>query len=116
MGIQPVGHRLLVRPVSQETTTKAGIILEGVEKDRPDRGVIVNIGNPIIIDQFTGNMVEKMTPTRDGGFLRVAEGSYTEFAIGDTVLFERHAPRAVRTAEGDDLLIVNASDVLAIIG
>lgn len=111
MGIQPVGHRLLVRPVSQETTTKAGIILEGVEKDRPDRGVIVDIGSPHI------EISERIdaVPQRDGGFLRVAEGSYTEFAIGDTVLFERHAPRAVKTAEGEDLLIVNASDVLAII-
>lgn len=115
MDIQPVGHRLLVRPAPQETTTKTGFILEGQEKERPERGTIVELGRAFITNVDRHESVQAACTVRDGGPMRVSENTYVEFAIGDVVLFEKYATRPVKDEKGEELLILNASDVLAII-
>lgn len=43
--IQPLGSRVLVKPLEQESRTPAGIILPETAKEKPQTGVVVAVGD-----------------------------------------------------------------------
>ena len=47
-GVTPVGKRILVKQEVAEEKTKSGLIIpDAGKKDRPERGVVVAIGEPL---------------------------------------------------------------------
>lgn len=43
--IQPLGSRVLVKPLEQESRTPSGIILPETAKEKPQTGVVVAVGD-----------------------------------------------------------------------
>ena len=95
MQVKPLADRVLVKPLTETETTKSGsIIPDTVEKERPERGEVVAVG--------PGKMQEngsRLAPT---------------VKVGDKVIFKKYGPDEVKV-DGQDLLILEESDILAII-
>ena len=93
MKLKPLGDRLIVKPVEEEETTASGIVLPDTAKEKPQKGKVVAVG-----DGKWDEDGEKRIP------LDVDEG--------DEVLYSKYGGTEV-TVEGDELLVLRESDVLA---
>ena len=93
MKLKPLGDRLIVRPVEEEETTASGIVLPDTAKEKPQKGKVVAAG-----DGRWDEDGEKRIP------LDVSEG--------DEILYSKYGGTDI-TVEGEDLLVLRESDVLA---
>ena len=96
MKLKPLGDRLIVKPIEEEETTASGIVLPDTAKEKPQKGQVVAVG-----DGKWDEDGEKRIP------LDVSEG--------DEVLYSKYGGTEV-TVEGDELLVLRESDVLAKLG
>jgi chaperonin GroES len=92
--IRPVGDRVVVKPAEKEEVTKSGIVIPDTVKEKPQEGTIIAIGS--------GKINEKGDRTP----LEVKEG--------DRVLFAKYGGTEFKF-EGEDLLVLRESDILAIL-
>ena len=93
MNLKPLGDRLIVQAIEEEETTASGIVLPDTAKEKPQRGKVLAVG-----DGRWDEDGEKRIP------LDVSEG--------DTVLYSKYGGTEVKI-EGEDLLVLRESDVLA---
>jgi chaperonin GroES len=93
MNLKPLGDRLIVKALEEEETTQSGILLPDTAKEKPQRGTVVAVG-----DGAWDEDGEKRIP------LDVAEG--------DEVLYSKYGGTEIKV-DGDDLLVLRESDVLA---
>jgi chaperonin GroES len=92
--LKPLGDRLVVKPKEREETTASGIILPETAKEKPQEGEVLAIGPGRRDDD--GDRVEM------------------DVSIGDTILYAKYAGTEIKV-EGEKLLILKESDVLAIV-
>jgi len=92
--LQPLADRVVVKASERESMTKSGIVLPDTAKEMPQEGTVLAVG--------PGRLNEKGA--------RVA----SEVKVGDTVLYAKYAGAEVKI-DGDDLLILKESDVLAVL-
>ena len=95
MNLQPLEDRIVVRPSDSESTTASGLVIPDTAKEKPQQGDVLAVG-PGRRSEQTGDLVP----------MDVAEG--------DTVVYSKYGGTEI-TGEGEDLLILNARDVLAIV-
>ena len=95
MNLQPLEDRIVVRPSESEATTASGLVIPDTAKEKPQQGDVLAVG-PGRRSEQTGDLVP----------MDVAEG--------DTVVYSKYGGTEI-TVEGEDLLILNARDVLAIV-
>ena len=93
MKLKPLGDRVIVQALEEEETTASGIVLPDTAKEKPQRGKVVAVGEGKWDEDG-----EKRIP------LDVGEG--------DEVLYSKYGGTEI-TVEGDDLLVLRESDVLA---
>jgi chaperonin GroES len=93
MNLKPLGDRLIVKAIEEEEATASGIVLPDTAKEKPQKGKVVAIG-----DGAWDEDGEKRIP------LDVAEG--------DEVLYSKYGGTEIKV-DGDDLLVLRESDVLA---
>jgi len=89
MNIKPLADRVLVKPAPAEQKTVSGIIIPDSAKEKPLKGEVLAVGN--------GTKDEEMV-----------------VAVGNTVLYGKYAGTELEW-EGEKLLIMRQSDILAII-
>ena len=94
MNLQPLEDRLVVRPAEAEDTTKSGLIIPETAKEKPQQGEVLAVGPGRHSD--TGELI---TPG---------------VSVGDRVVYSKYGGTEI-TVEGEDLLILAARDVLAIV-
>ena len=92
MKLKPLGDRLIVKAVEEEETTASGIVLPDTAKEKPQRGKVLAAGDGKIADDG------KRVP------LDVSEG--------DEVLYSKYGGTDI-TVDGEELLVLRESDVLA---
>ena len=92
MKLKPLGDRVLVQPVEEEEMTASGIVLPDTAKEKPQKGKVLAVGDGKLDDDG------KRIP------LDVAEG--------DEVLYSKYGGTEIKV-EGEDLLVLRESDVLA---
>ncbi len=93
MKLKPLGDRLIVRAIEEEEMTASGIVLPETAKEKPQRGEVLAVGEGRYDDDG-----EKRIP------LDVKEG--------DKVLYSKYGGTEIKV-EGEDLLVLRESDVLA---
>ena len=93
MNLKPLGDRLIVKAIEEEEATASGIVLPDTAKEKPQRGKVLAVGEGKWDDEG-----EKRIP------LDVSEG--------DEVLYSKYGGTEINV-EGDDLLVLRESDVLA---
>lgn len=89
MNITPLADRVLIQPAPAETKTVGGIIIPDTAKEKPLKGTVIAVGG--------GTKDETMV-----------------LKAGDQVLYGKYAGTEIDN-EGQKLLIMRQSDVLAII-
>ena len=94
MKIQPLGDRILIKPLEAEGKTKGGIILPDTAKEKPQEGEVVAVGK--------GKLLEN-------GKLRSLE-----VKVGDKILYAKYSGTEIDLDDGEHL-IVREEDVLAVI-
>jgi chaperonin GroES len=92
MKLKPLGDRLIVKAVEEEETTASGIVLPDTAKEKPQRGKVLAVGEGKIGD--------------DGKRVPV------DVDEGDEVLYSKYGGTDI-VIDGDDLLVLRESDVLA---
>ena len=93
MNLKPLGDRLIVKAIEEDETTASGIVLPDTAKEKPQKGKVLAVGEGKWDEDG-----EKRIP------LDVSEG--------DTVLYSKYGGTEVEV-EGEDLLVLRESDVLA---
>jgi chaperonin GroES len=96
MKLKPLGDRLIVKPIDEEETTASGIVLPDTAKEKPQKGKVIAAG-----DGRWDEDGEKRIP------LDVSEG--------DEVLYSKYGGTDI-VIDGEELLVMRESDVLAKVG
>jgi chaperonin GroES len=92
MNLKPLGDRLIVRALDEDETTASGLVLPDTAKEKPQKGEVLAVGDG----------------AKDEDGKRVA----LDVAKGDTVLYSKYGGTEIKV-EGEDLLVLRESDVLA---
>jgi chaperonin GroES len=91
--MQPLADRLVVKPIAREEVTKGGIVLPDTAKEKPQEGEVLAVG--------PGRMTE------DGKRVPM------DLKVGDIVLYSKYGGTDIKI-EGEELMILRESDVLAV--
>ena len=93
MKLKPLGDRLIVKAIDEEQTTASGLVLPDTAKEKPQKGKVLAAG-----DGRWDEDGEKRIPL--------------DVAAGDTVLYSKYGGTEIKV-DGEDLLVLRESDVLA---
>ena len=88
MNFTPLGKRVLVQRVEEQTTTSTGIIIPDNAKEKPQNGKVVAISDKV----------------KDKGFIKE----------GDTVLFGKYSGTEI-TLDDKEYLVMNIDDILGVL-
>jgi chaperonin GroES len=94
MNLQPLEDRIVVKPKDAEETTVSGLVIPDTAKEKPQEGTVLAVG--------------------PGRFGDDNERVPMDVAVGDTVVYSKYGGTEI-SHDGEDLLILNARDVLAVI-
>jgi chaperonin GroES len=94
MNLQPLEDRIVVRPAEAEEKTASGLVIPDTAKEKPQQGEVLAVG--------AGRRGE------NGELIPMDVG------VGDRVVYSKYGGTEI-TIEGEDLLILQARDVLAIV-
>ncbi len=91
---KPINDHILIKPIEEDETTKAGIILpDTVDKEKPEKGEVVAVGQ--------------------GKLLENGQRAPLSVKSGDKVIFKKYAPDEIPGEE--DLLMIKEEDIMAVI-
>ncbi len=93
MNLQPLEDRIVVRPAAPEQTTASGLVIPDSAAEKPQQGEVLAAGPGKRSDQ-TGEVIPM------------------DVSVGDVVIYSKYGGTEISSA-GEDLLILNARDVLA---
>ena len=93
VNIKPLEDRIVVKPLDAEQTTASGLVIPDTAKEKPQEGEVLAVGPGRFED---GNRVP------------------LDVKVGDKVIYSKYGGTEVKLG-GDELLILSARDVLAIV-
>ncbi len=92
--IKPLEDRLVIKAIEAEQTTASGLVIPDTAKEKPQEGEVIAVGPGRVDDN--GNRVP------------------LDVSVGDKVIFSKYGGTEVKYG-GEDLLILSARDVLAVV-
>ena len=95
MALQPLDDRIVVKPGESEETTASGLVIPDTAKEKPQQGEVLAVG-PGKRSEYTGDIIP------------------LGVSVGDNVLYSKYGGTEV-TVDGEDVLVLSARDVLAIV-
>ncbi len=95
VSIRPLGEKVLVKRLEADERTAGGIVLPDSAREKPKRGTILSVG--------------------EGRLLESGKRQPLQVKSGDQVLFSSYAGTELKV-NGEEVLIMDESDVLAIVG
>ena len=95
MNIRPLHDRVVVRRMEEETKTAGGIVLPGSAAEKPNQGEVVAVG--------AGKPLEN------------GEVRPVSVKVGDHVVFGQYSGSNTIKVNGEELLIINESELLGVI-
>jgi len=96
MKLKPLEDRVVIKAVTQEEKTVSGIVLPDTAKEKPMIGEIMAVGD--------GKWDE-------AGTKRIP----VDVKKGDKVVYGKYSGTEYKTKDGEELLILRASEILAIV-
>ncbi|MFC6441501.1 co-chaperone GroES [Bowmanella sp. JS7-9] len=95
MAIRPLHDRVIVKRQEQETKSAGGIVLTGSAAEKSTRGKVLAVGNGRVLEN--GNVKP------------------LDVKVGDIVIFNDGYGVKTEKLDGEDVLIMSESDILAIV-
>ncbi len=96
MKLKPLEDRVIIKAVQEEEKTASGIVLPDTAKEKPMMGEVVAVG-----DGKWDEDGEKRIPV--------------DVKKGDKVIYGKYSGTEYKTKDGDELLILRASEILAVV-
>ena len=93
MTVKPLSDRDVIKNVEAEETTKSGLILTSAAKEKPQMAEVLAVG--------PGGMVDGKEVTM-------------QVKVGQKVIYSKYAGTEVKI-DGEELIIVRQSDILAVV-
>ncbi len=93
MNLKPLGDRVVVEVIEEDSTTASGIVLPDSAKEKPQRGRVVAAGRG----------------RHENGTLIAPEVSE-----GDEVIFSKYGGTEIKDG-GEEYLVLRESDILAVV-
>ena len=93
MTVKPLGDRVVIKNCEAEETTKSGIILTSAAKEKPQMAMVIAVGPGGNVDDKEITMHVK---------------------TGEKVIYSKYAGTEVKI-DGEELIIVRQSDILAVV-
>lgn len=91
--LKPLGNRVLLELLEEETTTASGLVLPDSAKEKSNYATVIAVG--------------------EGKLLDSGERLPLEVSVGDKVLFEKYAGTELKY-NGVEYLVVKDTDIIAI--
>jgi chaperonin GroES len=88
LGIKPLGDRVVIQPVQEESRTDSGLYIPDTAKEKPQTGVVVAVAE--------------------------SEDDYITVEVGDKVLFPKYTGSEISMG-GEDYIIMDFEDLLAVL-
>ncbi len=95
MNLQPLDDRIVVKPNEAEAKTASGLVIPDTAKEKPQLAEVLAVG-PGRRSDHSGEIIPM------------------DVKVGDTVVFSKYGGTEI-TVDGEDVLVLNARDVLAIL-
>jgi len=95
MALKPLDDRIVVRPSEAEERTASGLVIPDTAKEKPQQGEVLAVG-PGRRSEQTGDIIP------------------LDVKVGDIVVYSKYGGTEIADG-GEDLLILTARDVLAIV-
>ncbi len=95
MTIRPLHDRVILKRTEQETTSAGGIVLTGSAAEKSTRGEVIAVGKGRILDN--------------------GEIKPLDVQVGDVVIFNESYGLKTEKIEGQEVLILSESDILAVV-
>ena len=95
VNIKPLEDRIVVRPLEAEQTTASGLVIPDTAKEKPQEGEVVAVGP----GRFNEDGDERIP---------------MDISVGDKVIYSKYGGTEVKYGR-DELLILSARDVLAVV-
>ena len=92
--LQPLGDRVVIKPLEREEMTRSGIVLPDTAKEKPQEGIVLAVGPGALNDEGKRNPMD----VKEGQKVLFAKYAGTEFKLDD-----------------EEYLIVGQKDILAIV-
>ena len=90
--LQPLGDRIVIKAVEQESQTKSGLYVPDTAKEKPQEGNVLAVGPGRVTDD--GKRIDM------------------DVKVGDVVVYSKYAGTEF-TEDGEELLILSERDILA---
>jgi len=90
--LQPMGDRLVVKPMQSEEKTKSGIYLPDTAKEKPQEGKVIAVGPGRVTDEG------KRIPV--------------EVEVGDIIIYAKYGGSEIKI-EDEEYIILREGDILA---
>lgn len=87
IGIKPLGDRVVIKPVEEESRTDSGLYIPDTAKEKPQTGVIMAVAEN--------------------------DDDYISVEVGDRVLFPKYTGSEISIG-GEDYIIMDFEDLLAV--
>lgn len=95
MNLKPLAGKVIIKGISEEETTKSGIILpDTVDKEKPEQGEVIAVGSGKILDN--------------------GQHAKVELQVGQKVLFKKYGPEEFKI-DKEEYLVLDQDDILAVI-
>ena len=95
LSLKPLADRVVVKPIEQDDVTAGGIMLPDTAKEKPQKGEVLAVG----------------PGSRNDAGERVA----MDVKVGDVVLYAKYGGTEIKL-DGEKVLVLRESDILAIVG
>ncbi len=95
MAIRPLHDRVILKRDEQESKSAGGIVLTGSAAEKSTRGQVIAVGNGKLLDN--------------------GEVKALDVKVGDTVIFNDGYGVKTEKLDGEEVLILSESDILAIV-
>ena len=95
VNIKPLEDRIVVKALDAEQTTASGLVIPDTAKEKPQEGEVIAVGP----GRFNEDGDERIP---------------MDISVGDKVIYSKYGGTEVKYA-GEELLILSARDVLAIV-
>ena len=95
MNIKPINDHVIVKPITEDEVTKAGIVIpDTVDKEKPEKGEVIAVGEGKLLDN--------------------GQRAPMSIKVGDIIMFKKYSPDEIKI-EDKEYLVISEEDIMVIL-
>jgi len=93
--MKPINDHVIVKPITEDEVTKAGIVIpDTVDKEKPEKGEVVAVGEGKLLDN--------------------GQRAPMSVKVGDIVMFKKYSPDEIKI-DNKEYLVISEGDIMVIL-